>query len=160
MILWEETETLIYHHWIGIFCCFKRKWYSERRRKPLCLSVYNHFPPTKRKWYSERRRKLNGAGGKWLLKKKLKGNDTLRGDGNFVVFFHISIILIKGNDTLRGDGNLKLLLPYHNYHKLKGNDTLRGDGNSKTSEVVINFLHSKRKWYSERRRKLDNFKNN
>ena len=38
---------------------------------------------------------------------KLKGNDTLRGDGKRFYFFDIVQLrfLLKGNDTLRGDGN-------------------------------------------------------
>ena len=36
----------------------------------------------------------------------IKGNDTLRGDGNYVLLFFKTIsTIIKGNDTLRGDGN-------------------------------------------------------
>ena len=40
------------------------------------------------------------------------------------------LLQIKGNDTLRGDGNLFLLIRILLNLKIRRNDTLKGDGNS------------------------------
>ena len=65
----------------------------------------------KKKWYSERRRKPGGTY-KYLKENGLsiRRNDTLKGDGNSIPNNDISkyLIKIRRNDTLKGDGNIMI----------------------------------------------------
>ena len=134
MILWEETETLptflntslksilrrndtLRGDGNFFFCIihktffFKKKWYSERRRK-LCkqITIFPSCTTIKKKWYSERRRKrfyyhlttsiLYYFKKKWYSERRRK---------QYLLMLNTPYRSLRRNDTLRGDGNKKYL---------------------------------------------------
>ena len=121
-------------HIIIIITIFKKKWYSERRRKDYQKKTKKIMILSfKKKWYSERRRKLFlYIRFNCILVIFLRRNDTLKGDGNTLVFFstYLNSTFIRRSDTLKGDGNLILFFNF-----------------------FASFSLNKKKWYSERRRK-------
>ena len=160
MILWKETETSIRNLVIAKNTFSdKKKWYSERRRKLAHFFRYFlHFSLHKKKWYSERRRKPNTSSKtssiflehkkKWYSERRRKIFST------FSTFKFFIFIIIRRNDTLKGDGNNVVFYQIVKFisNKKKCYSERRRKRKHFPS-LSVNLARNKKKWYSERRRK-------